>query len=162
LGSPVFSPDGRTIAYWTSAAQTDQGTLKKIGTSGGAAVALATIGLPFGLSWDDTGILAGQRKGVVRLPANGGTPDVLVSLKDTEAALHPQILAGGRVVLFTLANVSGVNATANWDAAQIVTQSLTSGERRQIVQGSDGRYLPTGHLLYALGGVLFAVPFDVG
>ena len=27
--------------------------------------------------------------------------------------------------------------------------------------GSDGRYVPTGHLLYAVGGRLFAVPFDV-
>ena len=28
--------------------------------------------------------------------------------------------------------------------------------------GRDGRYLPTGHLVYGLNGVLFAVPFDVG
>ena len=27
--------------------------------------------------------------------------------------------------------------------------------------GSDARYVPSGHLLYALGGTLFAVPFDV-
>ena len=28
--------------------------------------------------------------------------------------------------------------------------------------GLDGRYLPTGHLVYLLNSVLFAVPFDVG
>src|SRR6266852_1536527 len=39
---------------------------------------------------------------------------------------------------------------------------LKSSERTTLVSGgSDGRYLPTGHLVYALGGVLFAVPFDL-
>jgi serine/threonine-protein kinase len=27
--------------------------------------------------------------------------------------------------------------------------------------GSDGLYVPSGHLVYAFGGSLFAVPFDV-
>ena len=27
--------------------------------------------------------------------------------------------------------------------------------------GSDGRYVPSGHLVYAVGTTLFAVPFDV-
>jgi serine/threonine-protein kinase len=41
-------------------------------------------------------------------------------------------------------------------------QSLKSSERKTLVSGgSDGRYLPTGHLVYALGGVLLAVPFDL-
>ena len=41
-------------------------------------------------------------------------------------------------------------------------QSLKSSERKTLVSGgSDGRYLPTGHVVYARGGVLFAVPFDL-
>ena len=44
----------------------------------------------------------------------------------------------------------------------MVVQSLKSGERKTLVDGgSDGRYLPTGHVVYAVGGALFAVPFDV-
>jgi len=43
-----------------------------------------------------------------------------------------------------------------------VAQSLKSGERRLLVPGgSDARYVPTGHLVYALGDVLYARPFDV-
>jgi Tol biopolymer transport system component len=39
---------------------------------------------------------------------------------------------------------------------------LRSGERKTLIEGgSDARYLPTGHLVYALGGTLFAVPFDL-
>src|SRR5262249_4554206 len=53
-------------------------------------------------------------------------------------------------------------AESDWDKAQIVVQTVGSTERRTIrMGGSDARYVPTGHLVYALGGVLFAVPFDL-
>jgi eukaryotic-like serine/threonine-protein kinase len=41
-------------------------------------------------------------------------------------------------------------------------QSLSSGERTVLLQGSDARYVATGHLLYAADEALFAVPFDPG
>ena len=48
-----------------------------------------------------------------------------------------------------------------WDKAQVVAQSLVDGTKRVLIEGgSDARYLPTGHLVYALGGTMFAVPFD--
>ena len=112
------------------------------------------------MSWDASGIVFGQAgKGIMRVSANGGQPEVLVSVKDGEVMYGPQVLPGGEWVLFTLATA----ATADgWDKAQIVVQSLKSSERKTLVSGgSDGRYLPTGHLVYALGGVLFAVPFDL-
>ena len=60
--------------------------------------------------------------------------------------------------MFTLA--SGVSAE-RWDRARIVAHSLASGATRTLVDGgADARYLPSGHLLYARGDVLFAVPFD--
>ena len=47
------------------------------------------------------------------------------------------------------------------DRAQIVVQSLKSSERKTLVPaGNDGRYLSTGHLVDALAGVLFAMPFN--
>jgi serine/threonine-protein kinase len=37
-----------------------------------------------------------------------------------------------------------------------------SGERQVLIErGTDARYVPTGHLIYALRGTLLAVPFDV-
>src|SRR5262249_59671976 len=83
-----------------------------------------------------------------------------------------QLLAGGDAVLFTVAR--GVVATgsprlasplpatlAEWDRAQIVVQSLKNGQRHTIVNGGSGAsYLSSGHLLYAIGGVLFAATFD--
>ena len=76
-----------------------------------------------------------------------------------EQAHGPQLLPDGDHVLFTLATGT---ATDRWDRASIVVQSVTSGVRTTIIEGgSDARYLATGHIVYALSGVLYAVPFDV-
>ena len=70
------------------------------------------------------------------------------------------MLPDGQTVLFTLRASAG--AADAWDTAQIVVQSLKTGARKTLLEGgSDARYLPTGHIVYALGGVLFAVPFDL-
>jgi len=39
-------------------------------------------------------------------------------------------------------------------------QSLRSGTRKDLFAGWSARYLDAGHLVYAQGGDLFAVPFD--
>jgi dipeptidyl aminopeptidase/acylaminoacyl peptidase len=40
-------------------------------------------------------------------------------------------------------------------------QSLKSAARTTLVHGADVRYLPTGHIVYAHGGLVFAVRFDL-
>src|SRR5262249_40416893 len=75
------------------------------------------------------------------------------------AAYGPQLLPDQRSLLYTLATGRDPD---RWDKAQIVVQRLGSSERKTIINGgADARYLPTGHIVYALGGVLFALPFDV-
>ena len=74
----------------------------------------------------------------------------------------PQMLPGGETVLYTFAAGNSGNTSATWDNAQVVAYSLKTGTRRTLVQGAmEGRYLPTGHIAYAVRGVLFAVPFDL-
>jgi serine/threonine-protein kinase len=152
----VFSPDSRSIAFY---AQSDH-TFKKIAVSGGAAVTICQADTPTGVSWNTDGIAFGQgSKGIMRVSANGGQPEVLASVKNGELAYGPQVLPDGEWVLFTIATAATTEA---WAKAQIVVQSLKSSERKTLVSGgSDGRYVPTGHIVYALGGVLFAVPFDL-
>ncbi len=56
---------------------------------------------------------------------------------------------------------TGTATQTRWDTAHVVVQSLRSGERTVVWQGgSDARYVPTGHLVYAVGDALFAVAFD--
>jgi eukaryotic-like serine/threonine-protein kinase len=154
--TPVFSPDGQSIAFLSAGDK----AVKKIAVNGGAAVTICPADQPFfGMNWDSGGIVFGQAKGIMRVSANGGQPEVLVSAKDGELVYGPQVLPGDVWVLFTVATAA---TTEGWDKAQIVVQSLKSSERKTLVSGgSDGRYLPTGHVVYALGGVLFAVPFDL-
>src|SRR4029453_4731412 len=113
---------------------------------------------PFGVSWGVDGIIFGQRGGIMRGAANGGQPELLAGAKKGEGAHGPQVLPSGQTMLFTLASGGGGD---RWDRAKIVVQSLRTGERKTLIEdGSDARYLPTGHIVYARSGVLFAVPFD--
>jgi eukaryotic-like serine/threonine-protein kinase len=150
---PAFSPDGQSIAFYTDRA------VKRIAVTGGAAVTIAPADAPYGISWGDDGIVFGQGgKGILRVSPSGGTPETIVPINEGEEAHGPQILPGGQHVLFTLATGA---ASDRWDHARIVVQSLASGVRTTLVDGgSDARYLSTGHLVYALSGVLYAVPFD--
>jgi serine/threonine-protein kinase len=154
--SPVFSPDGRWVGF---ASSTDR-TLKKIAVTGGAAVTIGPLGEPFGISWDERGILAGQGSaGIVRMSPDGGTPEQVIKVRSDEQAHGPQLLPDGDSVLFTLAK--GTHIT-RWETAEIVVQSIKSGARKTLVSGgTDARYLETGHLVYALRGVLLAVRFDL-
>ena len=155
--NPVVSPDGRTVAFYSASDR----TLKKIAISGGAAVTICPVdNTPQGMTWSGNDILFAQpEKGILRVSANGGAPQLLVAMKAGEAMYQPEMLPGGEFILFTLAGTGG---GLDWDRAQIVIQSVKTSERRVLVSGgSDGRYVPTGHIVYALGGVLFAVPFDL-
>ena len=79
--NPVFSPDGRSVAFYATSDQ----TLKRIAVTGGAAVTICPADMPFGMSWGPDGIVFSEgSKGVMRVSPDGGTPDVLVSLKDGE------------------------------------------------------------------------------
>jgi len=65
----------------------------------------------------------------------------------------PQILPGGRAVLFTCGLVGASNV-------QVIT--LDTGEIKIVARdGYRGRYLPSGHLIYVQRSTLFAAPFDL-
>ena len=152
-------PDNQSIAFWA------EGFLKSIPVTGGTAAPLAQVDNPFGMSWSEADIiLIGQgEKGIVRVSANGGAPEQVVMVGDGEFAHGPQMLPGGDSILFTLSKETGVVALTgarDWDEADIVVQSLASGMRKLVAKGSDARYLPTRHLVYAVGGTINAKTFD--
>ena len=150
--SPVFSPDGRWIAFWAPEA------MKKVAVTGGAPITLSPVPNPFGVSWSaDGSIVYGQGSGGVwRVSPDGGEPQQLVELEESQRADGPEILPDGKTLLFTLA--SGTD----WDRSEVVVQSLATGARKVVVRGgSDARYVPTGHLVYAVAGTILAVPFDL-
>jgi len=151
---PFFSPDGQSIAYW----QNNQ--LRKIGLNGGAPVTICEINsVPFTASWESDGrILLGMGSGgIVWVPATGGTPATLISMKNGDRAFGPQVLPGGEWLLFTLGP-----AGTSTEQGRAVVQSLATSERRTVLEGvRETRYLPSGHLVFGRGNTLLAQPFDV-
>ena len=156
LTNPFFSPDGQWVGFFSP---TDS-LLKKIPIAGGTAVTLSKVTNPFGASWQaDNSIIFGQPEGILRVSSNGGTAEMLVATETGEQAHGPQLLPGGEWLLFSLTRGA---ADTRWDSAEIVAHSLQTGERKVLWRGgSDARYVPTGHLLYALDDALFALPFDL-
>ena len=155
--NPVFSPDNTSIVFYSRSRR----ALEKVAVTGGAPVTICSTDIvPMGISWGDAGIVFGQgSNGIMRVSPNGGAPEALLAVRAGEVAHGPQLLPGGDLVLFTVATAPSVGG---WDTAQIVVQSLKSGHRTTLVSGgSDARYVPTGHIVYAVGGVLYGVPFDV-
>ena len=46
--------------------------------------------------------------------------------------------------------------------SQLAVYSPKTGEQKTVIEsGADGRYIATGHLVYADGGIIFAVRFDL-
>ncbi len=152
---PVFSPDGASIAYYSWGEQ----AIRRIPAAGGTAVTVCVTEGPSGLSWDGDDVLFGLPGGVMRVSANGGTPELVVPARASEGerVFGPQMLPGGKAVLFTSTNAEPWNV-----AGKIVAVSLPSGARTIVVDGgaADARYLPSGHILFVRGGVVHAVAFD--
>jgi serine/threonine-protein kinase len=150
---PFFSPDGQSIGYYAA------GELKRVPVNGGAPVSLGPAVNPWGASWsaDDTIYYGQGTEGIWKISASGGTPERVIAVNDGELAHGPHLLPDGEWMLFTLLP-AGVGS---WNRAQIVLQSLATGERVLLVNGGrDARYLSTGHLVYVVNGVLFGASFD--
>ncbi len=150
---PFFSPDGQQLGFW------HQDQIKRVAIGGGAAVSLgAAPARAHGAHWGDDGfVYYGQgADGILRVSANGGQPESVVETEEGQIAGAPHLLPGSEWMLFTLRA-----GDASWDESEILALSLATGERKPLVAGgSDGRYVPTGHIVYALAGNLLAVPFD--
>ena len=154
--SPFFSHDGQQVGF----EEQGSGQLKRVAVTGGTPVPIDVIGPIFGASWADNDMIyLGQGpEGIWQVPGTGGTPQPVVEMQDGERAHGPQLLPGAEWLLFTL-RMSG----NSWNEASIVAQSLVTEDRVVLIQGgTEGRWVPTGHLVYVLDGTLFAVAFDPG
>ena len=179
--APVLPPDGQSIAFVTALPV----AIKKIAVTGGVPTTICEGCGPLGwMSWDDQGIVfaqagsdsnmpvafAGDRLNrgsnrVMRVSAQGGAPEPLFEVTGG-FPWGVQMLPGGDAVLYTLLTRGGFEGAAfqagEWDKAQIVVQSLKSDQRKTLVDGATAaRYLPSGHIVYTRGGVLFAQRFDL-
>jgi serine/threonine-protein kinase len=152
--TPFFSPDSRWIGFFAD------GQLKKISTSGGPPVTLCAAPLGAGGSWGTNGIIvfAGTTgSGLSRISETGGKPEPVTQLNAQKGEFShrwPEWLPDGRTVLYT------VGTSGSWDDAQIVGQSVASGERSVLIRGGTNPHYVPGYLVYSRGGTIMAVPFE--
>jgi hypothetical protein len=154
--SPFFSPDGESVGYFVSGCVTAHQYRRWDGDS-------HLRGAGFSV-WRELG--AGQHDSLWATHGHharpgerrhSGTGDCR---KGREQVDGPQLLPDGDSVLFSVTMANAGNR--RWDLAEIVVQSLSTGERKVLLSGgSAARYVPTGHLVYAVGDALLAVAFDV-
>jgi predicted Ser/Thr protein kinase len=152
---PFFSPDGQWVGFFANA------KLKKVPVQGGAPSTLCDAPIGYGASWGEDGnivLTVGGTSPLTRVPAAGGMPQPLTRLGGEGEVTHrwPQILPGGKAVLFT-----AHTSILGFDEANIEALFLKTGEKRSVLRGGYfGRYLPSGHLVFIRQGVLFGVQFD--
>ncbi len=152
----MFSPDGQSIAFQP----VDDEHIKRIPVTGGASTTLCEGSLENGGAWgdDDTIVFSGP-KGLMRVSAQGGSPQLIAASGGSDVTyVEPQFLPGGRRLLFTERS-----ALDSRDPDQFAVLDLENGKVRAIGPGGlSGRYASTGHLTFVRGQTLYAVSFDLG
>ena len=150
---PFLSPDGRWVAFRTG------GQERKALIEGGAAAAFGPGSLPG--DWTMGGMIyftQAYNSGLFRVADTGGVAEPLSTPDPAQQELghwHPQLLPGGRHVLFTALSTP-------IEQARIEVLDLRTRERTVLLTGAVfGRYIPTGHLLFVRGTTVFAVPMSL-
>ena len=148
--APVFSPDGKWIAF-----RTDAG-LMKIPTQGGTPAQIAEGNDYFiNLTWgaDDRIRYPSLRNDAIRsVSANGGPVDT-ISMGPRAYVSRAEGLPDGRLLLSMMAGGENQIAVREPD-----------GTLRKLLTGWDARLTPTGHLLFSrqegAAWSIAAAPFD--
>ena len=158
--APFVSPDGQWVGFIDNT-----NTLRRVAITGGPVATVATLDGTGsrGAVWlpDDTIIFAtlGASTGLQQIPAGGGPVTVLTRPDRARGELDhlwPEVLPGGRGVLFTIVPSSG-----GMNAAQIAVVDLRTHAQTVVVRGgSHAHYVASGHLFYGAAGSLRGIAFD--
>lgn len=123
---------------------------------GGVPFELCPASTPRGASWGAGDVIVFSDGTSLWRTDSAGSACTEIAAPDTAAGelrlAWPTLLPGGEAVLFELVGEG---------SSRLAVRPLAGGEVRTVIEGgSDARYLPTGHIVYARGGALFALPFD--
>ncbi len=155
---PIYSPDGRWLAF-----RGEGPSIQRLLKADGAAERIALAPAPRGVAWgpDDSLVYApGFSSGLWRVSARGEGPRAVTTLDTSRGEIThrwPDILPDGRGVLFTVRT----RYQPSFDHAEIALLDLRTGRRRTVLTGGTcARYVRSGHIVFARGDRLLAVPFD--
>ncbi len=161
---PLFSPDGRSLAFFSMPVGARAGGLYRIKIEGGAPFHLAETGtreagFTFSGHWTGDGqiLFCGSSGAIQRVPAAGGPATAVTTLDEARAEQRhsqPRALPRGRGVLYVAIAAGG---------RQDVMVAPGDGSKGRVLveRATSPRFSPTGHLLFVLEATLFAAPFDL-
>jgi len=149
---PLFSPDGRWLAFVTSRG------FFKVNLAGGAPIQVGTyLTSPFGATWSTDGHIYFASSGEIWKLPEGGGESVSIATPDLEKMTGlrlPEALPSGRALL--LSTVPG-----RGEPGRLMALDLKSGKMNDLgLQGTDPRYLSAGHLLFVQANQVMTVGFD--
>ena len=157
--APFFSPDGQWIGFVAD------GKIKKVPTAGGTVEVLGDAQGFRGACWgSDNRIYFSPMysSGLMSVSAMGGDQRVFTSLDSVRGErTHrwPQMLPGGKWILYTVGNQDSPNSYAD---AVLMVQSTATGERHELnVRGEMAQYIEPGYLVVGRNGSLLAAPFSL-
>jgi len=148
--NPFFSADGSWIGYLAPG----EGIIR-ISVNGGPPIKIAEGADNFlgGTTTADGTLIYSTGEALYRVSATGGgTPERLTgefNPAQNGPYISPQLLPGGEAVLYARGNDN------------VAVLNLTTGEEKVLVEGGQNpRYTTSGHVAFARGTTLMAVPFD--
>jgi serine/threonine-protein kinase len=160
VGSPFFSPDGQWVGIVAAA---EGQRLRKHPLAGGAPATLTTYAnsQPSGATWaadDVIYFVSSTPGGIVAVPGQGGDA---VEVRKIDAANGERILANPHAFPGGMVFTVGTNNSESYDDASIGVFSPSTGRGKLLIEGGFyPRYSPSGHVVFARGGSLFAVAFN--
>ena len=148
-GSDVFfSHDGRSLGF------EKRSELWTVSLDGGTAQMLLPNQPLRGGTWGegDRIVVGRVGSGLWMAATTGGEPRQLTAAKQGERHELPQMLPGGRAVLFTILPIDKPPRAA--------VHLLGSGETRSLFEGMGARFVGSGHVVFGRQQRLWAVGFD--
>jgi Tol biopolymer transport system component len=149
--NPFFSADSRSIGFLSP----DRGVIR-VPVDGGPPIKMVDAPSPafLGAMWtaDDTIVYSAGRSLHRASAGGGGVPERLTEEIPDAFVASPVLLPGGRAVMYGLIE-AGVERVAVFD--------LDAREQKIIVEnGQNAFYSDTGHVVFARGTTIMAVPFE--
>jgi Tol biopolymer transport system component len=147
---PFWSPDSKSIAFASG------GRLKRVEASGGAPKDLGEAANFAGGAWSRDGIIVfGSPKGLYRVSAEGGKPELITSPEKQEAGHYwPSFLPDGKHFLY-------LAWSADAASRSVFVGDLASKNRTRLMAAdSNAAYANPGYVLFHREATLFAQPFD--
>ena len=163
--APLFSPDGTSLSYIDgNGIVANVRPFLKAPLSGGPVVKLGDYDNFHSGDWSEDGWIYWTNAypgGIVRVRDTGGAiePVTELDVKNGERSHRfARLLPGGDALIYTVA-FAGITS---YDEARIDLWDLKTRQRKTLITGgSSAFYSPSGHIVYARGGKLFAAPFDL-